>query len=199
MRSGAGGSLRGEKLEVRSKRERQSVSKGMAYASDLTSFVLLGLQRGAEDELGAPIHSLSLLTSYLSYLLPPTCLSLLPGDEFRQTALLPRRRVLVNDVFLSGTIEELHRLSIRRLGFGTGSGADLPDSSAQLAPLGAIGDSPGTGLTHAFGGGLDSGHGNLSQWVVTSGAVPDEAGRKHRSPGMQGQAGKRFDLLQETM
>ena len=194
MRSGAGGSLRGEKLEVRSKGERQSVSKGMAYASDLTSFVFLGLQRGAEDELGAPIHF-----PLTSYLLPPTCLSLLPGDEFRQPALLPRRRVLVNDVFLSGTIEELDRLSIRRLGFGTGSGADLPDSSAQLAPLGAIGDSPGTGLTHAFGGGLDSGHGNLSQWVVTSGAVPDEAGRKHRSPGMQGQAGKRFDLLQETM
>jgi hypothetical protein len=125
--------------------------------------------------------------------------SLLPGDEFRQPALLSGRRVFVNDVLLPGTVEELDRLSIRRLGFCTGGRANLPDSGAQLASLGAIGDSPGTGLTHAFGGGPDSGHGNLSQWMVTSGAVPDDAGRKHRPLGMQGQAGKRFDLLQETM
>jgi hypothetical protein len=48
------------------------------------------------------------------------------------------------------------------LGLCTGGGADLPESGAQLTPLGAIGDSPSTGLAHAFGGGPDSGHGNLS-------------------------------------
>ncbi len=98
----------------------------------------------------------------------------------------------MNDVLLPGTVEELDRLSIRSLGFCTSGRANLPDSGAQLAPLGAIGGGPRTGLTHAFSGGPDSGHGNLSQWVVTSGAVPDDSGRKHRSLGMQGQAGKAF-------
>src|SRR4051794_33828232 len=103
------------------------------------------------------------LTSYLSLL---TC------HQFRQPALLPRGRVLVDDVLLAGTVEQLDRVGVRRLGIGPRCRANLSESGSQLTPLGTIGGSPHSGLAHTLGGGLDSGHGNLSQWVVPPGAVP---------------------------
>lgn len=125
--------------------------------------------KGARDSLSAPLLVSLNRSRYrvdrLRFFFPAHApsLPLFPCDHLRQPALLPRGRVLVNDVLLAGTIKELDRLSIRRLGLRTSGRANLPDSGAQLASLGAIGDSPGTGLTHALGGGPDSGHSNLSQ------------------------------------
>jgi hypothetical protein len=102
-------------------------------------------------------------------------LTLFTRDQLRQPALLPRRGVLVDDALLSGTVEQLDRVSIRRLGLRTRCRTDLPESGPELTTLGTIGDSPGSGLAHTLGGRLDSGHGILSDWGIPSGAVPEIA------------------------
>jgi len=71
--------------------------------------------------------------------------------------------VFMDDVFLAGPVEEFDRLGVRRLGFRPSGRANFSQRGAQLAPLSAVRGSPGAGLAHAFGGGPDSWHGNLSE------------------------------------
>lgn len=88
-------------------------------------------------------------------------LSLLPRHQLCQPALLPGSRILVNDAFLGGTIQKLDGFRIRGNCPGPRCSTNLPERGAEGTPVGAVVDGAGTTLTHALGGGLDTGQGNL--------------------------------------
>jgi hypothetical protein len=115
------------------------------------------------------VAPLLLLTSHLSPL--TSHLLLLRCDQLCQTALLPRGGILVDDVFLRGSVKELDRLGVRGRSLRSRCRTNLSQCSSQGAAVGAVLNGPGTALTHTFCGGSDTGHGYLRSWKVCSGTL----------------------------
>ena len=92
------------------------------------------------------------LTAYaVRFPLTPFVL-LLCGHQLGQPALLPSRRVLMDDVLLTGAVEELDGLVVCSFSLRARGGAHPLERGAELTALGAIQRSPRASLTHSFGG-----------------------------------------------
>jgi Zn-dependent protease len=137
----------------------------LRYRAKVVSQIASYKPQGAPEWSSAP-----LLTSRL----PLTAHRLLlRRHQLGQPALLPSGGILMNDALAARAVEELHRLVIRSRGLGTSGTAHLLERGAELAPMGPIENGAGTGLAHALGGGLDSGHGYLGERLSRSGAAPE--------------------------
>ena len=82
-------------------------------------------------------------------------------NQLRQTALLPRGGIRMNETLAPGAIENLDGLGIRIRDLTGGRGANFLDRRPQLAALRAIERGVSLGLTHALLGRLDSRHDDL--------------------------------------
>src|ERR671911_1654162 len=115
------------------------------------------MERGAHS-LGRP-----------SYFSPH--LLLLSRHQLGQPALLPGCGVLVHDVLLRSSVEELDGLSVCCRSIGSRCRTNLSQSSTERATVGAVLNGPGTALTHTFCGGSDTGDSHLRSWKVGSGTL----------------------------
>jgi len=100
--------------------------------------------RGAND-IRAPSHILS--RQFLTRL--RFCFT---RHVLGQPALLPRCRILMDDVLLPGAVEEFDGFGIGGFGFGAGGGTHPLERGTELTALGAVQRSPRASLTHSFGG-----------------------------------------------
>jgi Zn-dependent protease len=79
----------------------------------------------------------------------------------------------MDDALTARSVEELHRFVICSHRLCPSGTTHLLERGAELAPMRSIENRAGTGLAHALGGGLDSGHGYLGERLSRSGAGPE--------------------------
>jgi hypothetical protein len=140
------------------------------------------VQQGA-PKLSAPVGS-SLRFFFPAHVVSSAYRLFLPRNQLCQPALLTGRGILMDDAFLGGAVEQLHRFGVGGGGLGTGGGTDFPERRPELASMGTVVNGAGTTLAHTLGGGLDTGHGNLGHGEVRSGidpeAEPEKIGHRGR-------------------
>jgi hypothetical protein len=84
----------------------------------------------------------------------------------------------MNDALAPRAVEEFHGLFVCGRCLGAGGRADFLECCPEGAPVGAVLSRPSAGLSHAFGGGLDTGHVDLCSGKVRSGKTPEQEREK---------------------
>jgi hypothetical protein len=77
---------------------------------------------------------------------------LLRGNQLRQAALLTRCGVLMYDVLLGRSVEQLDCLGVGGGGLCPGCSANLPERCTERTAVRAVLNGPGTTLTQALSG-----------------------------------------------
>ena len=72
--------------------------------------------------------------------------------QLGQPALLPRGRILVDDVLLTGSIQQLDSFGVGCLDCAPCGRAHFLERSAELTPVSSVQGCPGAGLAHALCG-----------------------------------------------
>jgi hypothetical protein len=140
-----------------------------------------GTKSTEDKKKGAPTFRSALLASVFCYtrcLLPSVFCLLL-----RQMALLPSRRIAMNESLARGTVEK--RAGGCLVGGGCSGGARLLDGGTKRRALGAVALGCGLRLSHVLAGRRDTGHEYLfsSEVVGGRGRAPRQRSKgAHRNP-----------------